>query len=73
MRTHEPAENAATTAKPCKLRHVVLFKFTDETTDAQIATIEAAFEELPEKIPEIQEFEWGPNNSPEGLDKGFTN
>ena len=41
-------------------------------TAAEIATIEAAFAALPGKIPQIRDFEWGTNNSPEGLDKGFT-
>ena len=34
--------------------------------------MEAAFVALPSKIAEIKDFEWGLNNSPEGLDKGFT-
>lgn len=55
-----------------KLRHVVLFKFKEGTTAEQIAEVEAAFGGLPAKIEEIRGFEWGTNNSPEGLDKGFT-
>ena len=31
-----------------------------------------AFVALPEKIPQIRAFEWGTNNSPEGLNKGLT-
>lgn len=54
------------------LRHVVLFKFKEGTTEEQLKTIETAFAGLPAKIPEIVDFEWGTNNSPEGLDKGFT-
>ncbi len=54
------------------LRHVVLFKFKEGTTDEEQKTIEKAFAELPNKIPEIVDFEWGTNNSPEGLEKGFT-
>jgi len=54
------------------LRHVVLFNFTDSATDATIKEIEQAFGGLPEKIPEIHDFEWGTNNSPEGLDKGLS-
>lgn len=54
------------------LRHVVLFKFNESTTENDIKTIEDAFSSLPDKIPEIIDFEWGLNNSPEGLDKGFT-
>ena len=55
-----------------KLRHVVLFKFKDSATDDAIKKAEEAFNALPSKIPEIKDFEWGTNNSPEGLDKGFT-
>ena len=54
------------------LRHVVLFKFKEGTTAEERKGVEAAFAALPAKIPEIVAFEWGTNNSPEGLDKGFT-
>lgn len=54
------------------LRHVVLFKFKEGTTAEAQKKVEAAFAALPDKIPEITSFEWGTNNSPEGLDKGFT-
>ncbi len=54
------------------LRHVVLFKFKEGTTAEELNAIEASFAGLPNKIPEIVDFEWGTNNSPEGLDKGFT-
>ncbi len=55
-----------------KLRHVVLFKFKEGTTQEDINSVEMSFAALPAKIPEIRSFEWGTNNSPEGLDKGFT-
>lgn len=54
------------------LRHVVLFKFKDNTSAADIKKVEQAFRELPAKIKEIKGFEWGTNNSPEGLAQGFT-
>ncbi|MGY8914787.1 MAG: Dabb family protein [Flavobacteriales bacterium] len=54
------------------LRHVVLFKFKEGTSKSDIATIEAAFNALPSKIKTIFSYEWGLNNSPEGLNKGFT-
>ena len=54
------------------LRHVVLFKFKEGTSKEDIQKIEEAFSALPSKIPEIADYEWGTNNSPEGLDKGFT-
>ncbi len=54
------------------LRHVVLFKFKPTVNDSILNNIENSFSELQTKIPEIIDFEWGTNNSPEGLDKGFT-
>ena len=62
----------AETAPKKQLRHVVLFKFKETATEADIKTVEDAFAALPGKIPEIKGYEWGTNNSPEGLNKGFT-
>ncbi|RCS54942.1 Dabb family protein [Bremerella cremea] len=55
-----------------KLRHVVIFKFKESASAQDIEKIEKAFSELPSKIPQIKEYEWGTNNSPEMFDKGFT-
>ncbi|HEX2973790.1 MAG TPA: Dabb family protein [Tepidisphaeraceae bacterium] len=55
-----------------KVRHVVIFKFKDSATPEQIKAVEVAFRALPSKIPQIRDFEWGTNNSPEGLSQGFT-
>jgi hypothetical protein len=55
-----------------QLRHVVLFKFNEAAAPADIEEVEAAFVALPSKIKEIKDFEWGLNNSPEALNKGFT-
>ena len=55
-----------------QLRHVVLFSFNETSTDVDIKKVEAAFIDLPNKISEIKSFEWGLNNSPEGLNKGLT-
>ncbi len=60
------------TPKDSVLRHVVLFKFTENTSASKLTEIETAFSQLPDKIKEIQDYEWGLNNSPEGLEKGFT-
>lgn len=54
------------------LRHVVLFKFKDSATEADIQKIVEAFKELPNEIGGILDFEWGTNVSPEGLSNGFT-
>lgn len=55
-----------------QLRHIVLFKFKAEATAADIKKIEDSFANLENQIPEISGFEWGINNNPEGLHKGFT-
>jgi len=55
-----------------KLRHVVLFKFKDDSTPADVARIVTAFRGLPAKITEIDGFEWGTDVSPEGKSQGFT-
>ena len=57
---------------PNLLRHVVLFNFNETANDETIKQIEEAFADLPKQISEIHSFEWGTNNSPEGLDKGYT-
>ncbi|WP_254563134.1 Dabb family protein [Dyadobacter diqingensis] len=54
------------------LRHAVLFKFKDSATPAQVKEVEDAFRKLPSKVKEVKGFEWGTNNSPEGLSQGFT-
>jgi hypothetical protein len=54
------------------LRHVVLFKFKTDTSPDELRKIEEAFAELPNKIEEIQDFEWGTDVSVEDLAKGFT-
>jgi|LakMenEpi03Aug12_release.lakeMendotaPanAssembly.Ray.scaffolds.fasta_scaffold342191_2 lysophospholipase L1-like esterase len=54
------------------LRHIVLFKYKPEVTSKQLDEINMAFHQLKDKIPAIRDFERGTNNSPEGLDQGFT-
>jgi hypothetical protein len=54
------------------LRHVVLFKFKDGTTDEQVRQIEQAFCALPGKIDAIRDFEWGTDVSVENRQEGFT-
>lgn len=57
---------------PKLLRHVVLFRFNDDTTPAQVQAIEEAFRALPGKIDVIQDFEWGTDVSVEGKADGYT-
>jgi hypothetical protein len=54
------------------LRHVVLFQFKEGTSAEKIKEIETAFHNLQNKIPQILSYEWGLNNSPENINKGFT-
>jgi hypothetical protein len=54
------------------VRHVVLFKFKDGTPAEKIQAIEAKFRDLKSKIPQIRDFEWGTNISPENHAQGFT-
>jgi hypothetical protein len=54
------------------LRHVVLFKFKDNSSPNDVKKVEEAFRQLPSKIKEIKDFEWGTNNSPENINDGFT-
>lgn len=74
--SEQPKEAIAKTETEIKtekmLRHVVLFKFKDSATAEQVKAVEDAFRELPSKIKEIKDFEWGTNNSPEGLNQGLT-
>ncbi|HSI61121.1 MAG TPA: Dabb family protein [Ideonella sp.] len=54
------------------IRHVVLLRFKPETGPDAINLVEQSFAALHGAIAEVQELEWGTNNSPEGLDHGFT-
>lgn len=64
------AQNQKSTDK--MLRHVVLLKFKETSSQADIKKVEDAFRGLSSKISEIKDFEWGTNNSPENLNQGFT-
>ena len=54
------------------LRHIVLFSFKEDSYPEGARQVEEAFAALPGKIPEIYDYEWGTNNSPEGLNQGLT-
>ena len=55
-----------------QLRHVVLFQFKDTSSPSEVENIVNEFRELPEKISAVAKFEFGTNNSPEGLNEGLT-
>jgi hypothetical protein len=67
-----PALFAQNMEKTKVLRHVVLFKFRDDASAADVQKVEDAFRQLKPKIKLIKDFEFGKNNSPEKLDQGFT-
>lgn len=54
------------------LRHVVLFKFKEDVTAAQVKEVVDAFAALPEKIDTIVDLEHGTDVGVEGLSQGFT-
>jgi hypothetical protein len=54
------------------LRHVVLFKFKDTSSKEDVQKVVDAFRSLKTSIPQVADFEYGTDNSPEGLANGFT-
>lgn len=54
------------------LRHAVFFKFKETSSEEDVKRIVDAFNDLPNKIPEIIDFQWGTNNSTENLNDDFT-
>jgi Stress responsive A/B Barrel Domain len=69
-KTKKASKMAAPAAKV--LRHVVLFKFKETSSAEDVKKVEDAFRALPSKIKEVKSFEWGKNNSPEGINDGLT-
>lgn len=55
-----------------EFRHVVMFKFKDTATPAQVEAVEKAFAGLPSKIDTITAYEWGTSESVEGKNDGLT-
>ena len=55
-----------------QVRHIVCFQYKEGTEKKAITEINRAFRALKGKIPGIVDFEMGVNNSPEGLNKGFS-
>jgi predicted nucleic acid-binding protein len=55
------------------LRHVVLFKFKENTSTADITQLENEFRTLATvKVSQVKEYEWGTNVSKENLNHGYT-
>ena len=55
-----------------KVLHVVIFKYKPDVSAGDIQQVTDAFRELQHRIPGIRSFEHGVNNSPEGMNLGFT-
>lgn len=70
---HETVKEETTFMSDTKaLRHVVLFKFKDEAPAEEVEKIHQSFQNLEKAIPQIQDFEWGMNDSPENFHQDFT-
>ena len=54
------------------LRHAVFFSFKETSSEEDVNQVVDAFRALPSKIETITDFRCGTNNSPEGLNDGFT-
>jgi hypothetical protein len=67
-----PQRNIEEMYTSMKLRHVVLFGFGKAHSSAAIAEVIRRFAELKALVPGIDDFEWGENSSPEGLDHGHS-
>lgn len=55
-----------------RVKHIALIKFHDGTSPEQIDQVFNHLLDLSETIPGVEDFVGGPNNSPEGLNKGYT-
>ena len=54
------------------IRHILFVQFTKATDAQKIESIKKLFQTIPTKINGINSVEFGQNNSPEHLNKGYT-
>ncbi|WP_028670821.1 Dabb family protein [Saccharospirillum impatiens] len=54
------------------IRHILLIAFKSFVEPSQIAEVRQLFEAIPEKVPGVLTVEWGVNDSPENLNRGYT-
>lgn len=59
-------------SKPDRIRHIVMFGFKTSANIGQVQQVIESFAKLKHQVPDIAEFEWGENNSPENLSQGHT-
>tara|TARA_R110000787_G_scaffold16204_1_gene49417 strand:- start:183 stop:479 length:297 start_codon:yes stop_codon:yes gene_type:complete len=54
------------------IRHILLIKFKDSVGHSDIGNVKILFESMVQKIDGVLSVEWGLNDSPEHMNKGFT-
>ncbi|MDO3384959.1 Dabb family protein [Gilvimarinus sp. SDUM040013] len=54
------------------IRHILLIQFKDASDESEIEKIKAMFLAMPGKVTGVIAVEWGENDSPEGMNQGFT-
>ncbi len=54
------------------LRHIVIFKFNDSSSETSITHLISEFLQLKNQIDSLIDIEWGKNISPENYHQGFT-
>ena len=59
-------------SKQDPIKHVVSFKFKEDTKIEEIEKLQNSFLMLKDKIPGVLSISGGKNNSPENLNKGFS-
>jgi hypothetical protein len=55
-----------------KVKHIALFKFRAEVTPEEIEDLFNDILDMTEEIPGLEDYVAGENNSPEGLNQGYT-
>lgn len=55
-----------------QVKHIALFQFKADCTEADIELVWRTIEALPQQIPGIVSLTWGRDISTEGLSNGFT-
>ena len=68
----KPAAKTAAGKRPQVLKHIVLYKFKDNQSPAQIQEVVDAFAALPGKIDTVAGLQYGTNVSEENKSEGLT-
>ncbi|MBI2641747.1 Dabb family protein [Candidatus Roizmanbacteria bacterium] len=54
------------------VKHIVFFKFYENTSPKPVEELAKALEKLKDQIPGVTHYVWGPSISIEHLEKGYT-